>query len=132
MQLIAKKSTGHGSPLPSTGILWVGSGRAGGGEEMEWYACVKHYLQRTAIQGSPDMITAIRNIYQQGKIETNIRLLQKIFLEGKLATNSLVKEAFNSNRDMDAFTERRCFYAHKIDTDFSGTMFASKVAHGYF
>ena len=26
---------------------------------------VKHYLQRTAIQGSPSMITAITNVYQQ-------------------------------------------------------------------
>ena len=52
----AKKSTGHGSPLPS--LIHGGPGRAGGGEEMGGMRGVKHYLQRTAIQGSPSTITA--------------------------------------------------------------------------
>ncbi|MFN4962712.1 MAG: phenylacetic acid degradation bifunctional protein PaaZ, partial [Bacteroidota bacterium] len=64
----AKESTGHGSPLPL--LVHGGPGRAGGGEEMGGIRGVKHYLQRTAIQGSPTMITAITNVYQphaQGK-----------------------------------------------------------------
>src|SRR5206468_2250754 len=59
----ARESTGHGSPLPL--LVHGGPGRAGGGEEMGGIRGVKHYLQRTAIQGSPTTITAITNVYQQ-------------------------------------------------------------------
>jgi oxepin-CoA hydrolase/3-oxo-5,6-dehydrosuberyl-CoA semialdehyde dehydrogenase len=45
----AKESTGHGSPLPM--LVHGGPGRAGGGEEMGGLRGIKHYLQRTAIQG---------------------------------------------------------------------------------
>lgn len=58
----AKESTGHGSPLPL--LVHGGPGRAGGGEEMGGIRGVKHYLQRTALQGSPTMITGITNVYQ--------------------------------------------------------------------
>ena len=57
-----KESTGHGSPLPM--LVHGGPGRAGGGEEMGGIRGVKHYMQRAAIQGSPDSITAITSIYQ--------------------------------------------------------------------
>ncbi|MFW1581994.1 phenylacetic acid degradation bifunctional protein PaaZ, partial [Vibrio parahaemolyticus] len=60
----AKESTGHGSPLPL--LVHGGPGRAGGGEEMGGIRGVKHYMQRVAVQGSPDMITAISGVYQQG------------------------------------------------------------------
>ena len=58
----AKESTGHGSPLPM--LVHGGPGRAGGGEEMGGARGVKHYMQRAAIQGSPDSITAITSVYQ--------------------------------------------------------------------
>ena len=48
----AKESTGHGSPLPH--LVHGGPGRAGGGEEMGGIRGVLHYMQRTAVQGSPD------------------------------------------------------------------------------
>ena len=53
----AKESTGHGSPLPQ--LVHGGPGRAGGGEEMGGARGVKHYMQRAAVQGSPDSITNI-------------------------------------------------------------------------
>ena len=53
----AKESTGHGSPLPN--LVHGGPGRAGGGEEMGGARGVLHYMQRTAVQGSPSMLTAI-------------------------------------------------------------------------
>ncbi len=59
----AKESTGHGSPLPS--LVHGGPGRAGGGEEMGGMRGIKHYLQRTAIQGTPTTLTEITGIYQQ-------------------------------------------------------------------
>ena len=70
----AKESTGHGSPMPM--LVHGGPGRAGGGEEMGGMRGVLHYMQRTAIQGSPTMLTAITNQYQQGAkgtISTNLQ-----------------------------------------------------------
>jgi oxepin-CoA hydrolase/3-oxo-5,6-dehydrosuberyl-CoA semialdehyde dehydrogenase len=52
----AGESTGHGSPLPH--LVHGGPGRAGGGEEMGGVRGVKHYMQRTAIQGSPQPLDA--------------------------------------------------------------------------
>ena len=52
-----KESTGHGSPLP--GLVHGGPGRAGGGEELGGIRSVLHYLQRTAIQASPQRIASI-------------------------------------------------------------------------
>jgi oxepin-CoA hydrolase/3-oxo-5,6-dehydrosuberyl-CoA semialdehyde dehydrogenase len=61
---MAKENTGHGSPLAT--LVHGGPGRAGGGEEMGGKRGVLHYLQRTAIQGSPTTITALTQQYQQG------------------------------------------------------------------
>src|SRR5690606_30139463 len=58
----AKQSTGHGSPLPL--LVHGGPGRAGGGEEMGGMRGIMHYMQRTAIQGSPTTLTEITGIYQ--------------------------------------------------------------------
>ena len=53
----APESTGHGAPMPH--LVHGGPGRAGGGEELGGIRGVKHYMQRTAIQGSPDIIAAM-------------------------------------------------------------------------
>src|SRR3546814_12938725 len=53
----AKESTGHGSPLPV--LVHGGPGRAGGGEEMGGIRGVTHYMQRTALQGAPDMLSKV-------------------------------------------------------------------------
>src|SRR5690606_13947850 len=60
----AKESTGHGSPLPN--LVHGGPGRAGGGEEMGGARGVLHYMQRTAVQGSPAMVTAITREWSKG------------------------------------------------------------------
>ncbi|NHX33028.1 aldehyde dehydrogenase family protein, partial [Escherichia coli] len=60
----AAESTGHGSPLPL--LVHGGPGRAGGGEELGGLRAVKHYMQRTAIQGSPSMLTAITKQWIRG------------------------------------------------------------------
>src|SRR5699024_12073485 len=56
----AKTSTGHGSPMPH--LVHGGPGRAGGGEELGGVRAIKHYMQRTALQGSPDMLTAVTGV----------------------------------------------------------------------
>ncbi|MFG1346235.1 phenylacetic acid degradation bifunctional protein PaaZ [Xanthobacter autotrophicus DSM 431] len=60
----AKESTGHGSPLP--GLVHGGPGRAGGGEEMGGLRGVFHYLQRTALQGSPARLSALTRTWLPG------------------------------------------------------------------
>src|SRR5690606_26877777 len=77
----AKESTGHGSPMPM--LIHGGPGRAGGGEEMGGIRGVKHFMQRTAIQGSPTMVTAITGVYQQGgqQIELDVHPFRKHFEE---------------------------------------------------
>ncbi len=130
----AKESTGHGSPLPS--LVHGGPGRAGGGEEMGGMRGVKHYLQRTAIQGSPDMITAISNVYQPnatGNIEA-VHPFKKYFEELKIGDQLISEKRLITSEDIDAFADLTGdhFYAHKRETDFTGTMFTEQVAHGYF
>ena len=60
----AKESTGHGSPLP--GLVHGGPGRAGGGEEMAGLRGVAHYMQRTALQGSPRRLSALARTWMKG------------------------------------------------------------------
>ncbi|MCG7427820.1 phenylacetic acid degradation bifunctional protein PaaZ [Helcobacillus sp. ACRRO] len=60
----ARTSTGHGSPLPH--FTHGGPGRAGGGEELGGIRAVKHYMQRSAIQGSPDQLTAVTGVWHAG------------------------------------------------------------------
>lgn len=130
----AKESTGHGSPLPL--LVHGGPGRAGGGEEMGGLRGVKHYLQRTAIQGSPTTITAITNIYQQyakGK-DPGKHPFQKYFEELEVGDQIITEKRLITSEDIDKFADLSGdhFYAHIKTTDFEGTMFEQQVAHGYF
>src|SRR5262249_10128193 len=65
----AKESTGHGSPLPH--MIHGGPGRAGGGEEMGRVRGAKHYMQRTALQGHPRVLTAITQRWFAGAPTTD-------------------------------------------------------------
>ena len=133
-QECAKESTGHGSPLPL--LVHGGPGRAGGGEEMGGMRGVKHYMQRVAIQGSPTTITAITKVYQpnaKGNVDS-IHPFQKYFEDLQIGDQILTKKRIITSEDIDAFAALSGdhFYAHKKETDFSGTMFTHQVAHGYF
>ncbi len=129
----AKENTGHGSPLPL--LVHGGPGRAGGGEEMGGIRGVKHYLQRTALQGSPTMITGITNVYQpnaKGK-DPGKHPFQKYFEELQVGDQLLTDKRIISSEDIDRFADLSGdhFYAHIKTTDFKGTMFEQQVAHGY-
>src|SRR3546814_438819 len=65
----AKESTGHGSPLPV--LVHGGPGRAGGGEEMGGIRGVTHYMQRTALQGAPDMLSKVVHQWLPGANKPN-------------------------------------------------------------
>jgi len=130
----AKESTGHGSPLPL--LIHGGPGRAGGGEEMGGLRGVKHYLQRTAIQGSPTAITAITDVYQQyakGK-NPGKHPFTKYFEELEIGDQIITEKRTITSEDIDKFADLSGdhFYAHIKTTDFDGTMFEQQVAHGYF
>lgn len=130
----AKESTGHGSPLPL--LVHGGPGRAGGGEEMGGIRGVKHYLQRTALQGSPTTITAITNVYQPnaaGK-DPGKHPFKKYFEELQIGDQLITEKRVITSEDIDRFADLSGdhFYAHIKTTDFTGTMFEQQVAHGYF
>lgn len=130
----AKESTGHGSPLPL--LVHGGPGRAGGGEEMGGARGVKHYMQRVAIQGTPDMITAISNQYQPYAtgLHDGVHPFRKHFEELRIGDQLITEKRLITSEDIDRFAALSGdhFYAHKVNTDFSGTMFERQVAHGYF
>ncbi|MEI7471550.1 MAG: phenylacetic acid degradation bifunctional protein PaaZ [Chitinophagaceae bacterium] len=129
----AKESTGHGSPLPL--LVHGGPGRAGGGEEMGGIRGVKHYLQRTALQGSPTMITAITNVYQPNAKGKNPgkHPFKKYFEELEIGDQLITEKRTITAADIDRFADLSGdhFYAHIKTTDFTGTMFEQQVAHGY-
>lgn len=130
----AKESTGHGSPLPM--LVHGGPGRAGGGEEMGGKRGVLHYMQRTAVQGSPTMLTAIINVYQQGAKGNidGIHPFKKHFDELKVGDQIITEKRLITSEDIDKFADLSGdhFYAHNKETNFDGTMFTNQVAHGYF
>ena len=129
----ARENTGHGSPLPL--LVHGGPGRAGGGEEMGGMRGVKHYMQRLAIQGSPDMITAVSHVYQPGaKGRTPaVHPFQLYFEELQVGDQLVTEKRLITAEDIDRFANLSGdhFYAHLKDTDFTGTMFEKQVAHGY-
>lgn len=130
----AKESTGHGSPMPL--LSHGGPGRAGGGEEMGGVRGVKHYLQRTAIQGHPSMITALTNQYQVGgqQKESRIHPFMKYFEE--LEVGDALTTARHTVTETDIINFANVsgdrFYAHVDATSLDGTIFEKNVAHGYW
>src|SRR5690606_18731991 len=119
----AKESTGHGSPLPM--LIHGGPGRAGGGEEMGGLRGVKHYLQRTAIQGSPTTLTRITRVYQQGAkgVPSAIHPFRKHYEELQIGDQLITESRKITSEDIDRFADLSGdhFYAHKVGTDFKGT-----------
>lgn len=130
----AKESTGHGSPMPL--LTHGGPGRAGGGEEMGGKRGVFHYLQRTAIQGSPTMISKISNNYQYGGdyIQTDVHPFKRHFEELQIGETIITAKHTVSEADIVNFANVSGdnFYAHMDATSLEGTIFTGRVAHGYF
>lgn len=130
----AKESTGHGSPLPM--LVHGGPGRAGGGEEMGGKRGVLHYLQRTAVQGSPTTLSRITNVYQQGgrQNETEVHPFRKHFEELNIGDTVITAKHTVSEADITNFANVSGdnFYAHMDATSLEGTIFERRVAHGYF
>ncbi|WP_309130632.1 phenylacetic acid degradation bifunctional protein PaaZ [Brevibacterium sp.] len=129
----AKESTGHGSPLPT--LVHGGPGRAGGGEELGGLRGVEHFMQRTAIQASPDMLTAISGEWVQG---AERHLGEHPFT--KSLADLRIGDALESEwrtvtlEDIEHFAEFTgdTFYAHTDEEAAAANpFFPGRVAHGY-
>lgn len=129
-----KDSTGHGSPMPH--MVHGGPGRAGGGEELGGIRGVKHFMQRTAVQGSANLITAVGKRWVTGATEITKDAHPFTRKWGELELG----ETFNSPSrtitmdDIEHFAQFTgdTFYAH-MDEDAAkrNPFFPDRVAHGY-
>jgi oxepin-CoA hydrolase/3-oxo-5,6-dehydrosuberyl-CoA semialdehyde dehydrogenase len=130
----AKESTGHGSPMPL--LTHGGPGRAGGGEEMGGKRGVFHYLQRTAIQGSPTTLSSVMGQYQYGGkyIEKEKHPFCYYFEELEVGQTLITEKHTVTMENIEAFAELSGdkFYAHMDENSLEGTIFTGRVTHGYF
>ncbi|NOC92428.1 phenylacetic acid degradation bifunctional protein PaaZ [Ruegeria sp. HKCCD6604] len=129
-----KESTGHGSPLPH--MVHGGPGRAGGGEEMGGVRGVKHYMQRTAIQGSPDLLTAIGNKWVPGatEVEGPAHPFTRRFHELAIGETLHTAPRTITMEDIEHFANFTgdTFYAHMDQAAAErNPFFPGRVAHGY-
>ena len=130
----AKESTGHGSPLPV--LVHGGPGRAGGGEELGGIRGVKHYMQRTALQGSPALLSRI--VHQQlagaPTVEGERHPFRLRFgeLEPGYGIQTGAREVTLEDIEHFAHFTGDTFYAHMDEEAASASpIFGGRVAHGY-
>ena len=128
------EATGHGSPLPH--MVHGGPGRAGGGEELGGVRGVMHYMQRTAVQGSPDILTAIGKQWVPGAEEITDRAhpFTRRFTELDLGEtfHSPTREVTLEDIETFAHFTGDTFYAHMDDEAAAANpFFPGRVAHGY-
>ncbi|HEY7739422.1 MAG TPA: phenylacetic acid degradation bifunctional protein PaaZ, partial [Steroidobacteraceae bacterium] len=131
----AKESTGHGSPLAP--LVHGGPGRAGGGEELGGIRGVLHYMQRTAVQGSPDTLTAVGGRWVRGGTERDPgrHPFRKPFHELAIGDTFRSAEREVTVADIEAFAALSGdhFYAHMSELEAArNPLFGGRVAHGYF
>ncbi|WP_299672976.1 phenylacetic acid degradation bifunctional protein PaaZ [uncultured Roseobacter sp.] len=128
------ESTGHGSPLPH--MVHGGPGRAGGGEEMGGVRGVMHYMQRTAVQGSPDILTAVTGQWVPGATESEgpahpfMRGFDDLSIGETL--HSAARQVTLDDIETFAHFTGDTFYAHMDDAAAKrNPFFPGRVAHGY-
>jgi oxepin-CoA hydrolase / 3-oxo-5,6-dehydrosuberyl-CoA semialdehyde dehydrogenase len=130
----AKESTGHGSPMPH--LVHGGPGRAGGGEEMGGIRGVMHYMQRTAVQGSPTTLMHVMDEYMTGADRTTDRIhpFKKYFDELEIGESLTTHRRTVTESDVVNFAgiSGDFFYAHMDDIAARESIFEKRVAHGYF
>lgn len=129
-----KESTGHGSPLPH--MVHGGPGRAGGGEELGGIRGVMHYMQRTAIQGSPNILSSIGNKWVPGADEHGNKPhpFTQSFYEIDVGDTLNTESRIIDLEDIEQFAKFTgdTFYAHMDDAAAKrNPFFPGRVAHGY-
>ncbi|MCO6388008.1 phenylacetic acid degradation bifunctional protein PaaZ [Aliihoeflea sp. 40Bstr573] len=129
-----KEATGHGSPMPH--MVHGGPGRAGGGEEMGGIRGVMHYMQRTAIQANPDLMTAITKNWTAGSktVEKDTHPFRMTFGDLEIGHTIWTEPRTVSLADIEHFAEFTgdTFYAHMDEEAAKANpFFPGRVAHGY-
>jgi oxepin-CoA hydrolase/3-oxo-5,6-dehydrosuberyl-CoA semialdehyde dehydrogenase len=129
----AAASTGHGSPLPQ--LVHGGPGRAGGGEELGGLRSVLHYMQRTAVQGSPDLLTTVTGTWVEGAARREkghpftlhfdeLEVGDCLDTEPRVITLEDIEHFAHFTGDL--------FYAHMDEEAAKASpIFEGRVAHGY-
>lgn len=132
-RLSAKSSTGHGSPLAP--LVHGGPGRAGGGEEMGGMRGVKHFMQRTAVQGTPRLLSAVTGRWIEGAdVEQGEHPFRKSLAELKIGDQLVTASRQVTLEDVEHFAEFTgdTFYAHMDEAAAKANpFFDDRVAHGY-
>jgi oxepin-CoA hydrolase/3-oxo-5,6-dehydrosuberyl-CoA semialdehyde dehydrogenase len=130
----AKEQTGHGSPMPQ--MVHGGPGRAGGGEELGGVRSVHHYMQRTAVQGSPRMLTGVTGSWTKNApiVEKDRHPFRFHFEDLDVGQTFYSKERTITLEDIEHFAHFTgdTFYAHMDEEATKGhPFFPGRVAHGY-
>ncbi|WP_372468818.1 phenylacetic acid degradation bifunctional protein PaaZ [Microbacterium maritypicum] len=134
----ARSSTGHGSPLPN--LVHGGPGRAGGGEELGGIRAVLHHMQRTAVQGSPAMLTALTGVWHQGTVARpyqesgGVHPFRKSLAELRIGDQVVSGSRTVTLEDIETFAAFTgdTFYAHMDEASAAANpFFPGRVAHGY-
>ena len=134
----ARSSTGHGSPLPN--LVHGGPGRAGGGEELGGIRAVLHHMQRTAVQGSPAMLTALTGVWHQGTVARpyqesgGVHPFRKSLAELRIGDQVASGSRRVTLEDIETFAAFTgdTFYAHMDEASAAANpFFPGRVAHGY-
>jgi oxepin-CoA hydrolase/3-oxo-5,6-dehydrosuberyl-CoA semialdehyde dehydrogenase len=114
-----------------------GPGRAGGGEEMGGVRGVMHYMQRTAVQGTPATIAAVTGRWMRGatELDPGVHPFRKPLHELRVGDTLRSAEREVTIEDIERFAELSGdrFYAHMDETQAArNPLFGGRVAHGYF
>ena len=130
----AMSSTGHGSPLPA--LVHGGPGRAGGGEELGGVRAVKHYMQRTAVQGTPELLSAVAGVWIKGAPTRNdgVHPFRKSLAELEIGDRLVTGARTVTIEDIEHFADFTgdTFYAHMDEAAArANPFFDGRVAHGY-
>ncbi|EKE43087.1 fused aldehyde dehydrogenase/enoyl-CoA hydratase [Oceaniovalibus guishaninsula JLT2003] len=129
----AKSSTGHGSPLAP--LVHGGPGRAGGGEEMGGMRGVKHFMQRTAVQGTPRLLSAVTGEWVDGApSRTDGHPFRKSLAELQIGDQIVTDAREVTREDVEHFAHFTgdTFYAHMDSAAAKANpFFEDRVAHGY-
>jgi oxepin-CoA hydrolase/3-oxo-5,6-dehydrosuberyl-CoA semialdehyde dehydrogenase len=130
----AAEATGHGSPLPH--MTHGGPGRAGGGEELGGIRGVLHYMQRVAVQGSPDILTGVTGQWVPDAAETKppFHPFQLTFAEIEIGHTLWTDRRKVTLQDIETFAQFTgdTFYAHMDENAArANPFFPGRVAHGY-
>ncbi|GLS80036.1 phenylacetic acid degradation bifunctional protein PaaZ [Paracoccus marinus] len=129
----AKSSTGHGAPLAP--LVHGGPGRAGGGEEMGGMRGVKHFMQRTAVQGAPRLLAAVTGQWTDGApVRADRHPFRKSLAELRIGDQIVTAAREVTQDDVEHFARFTgdTFYAHMDSAAAKANpFFEDRVAHGY-